>query len=68
MKDKELDAFMRDYFRNDEEIAVNCNWLQDQLRLLSELERTNHKLLDIIEIKNELLAIKEPKYRLNVRA
>ena len=68
MKDKELDAFMRDYFRNDEEISVNCNWLQDQLRLLSELERTNHKLLDIIEIKNELLAIKEPKYRLNVRA
>lgn len=64
--EKRLSYFMCDYFKEGEEIAVDCRWLQEQLRLMESLSRINQQLLDKIELQQSLLNIKQPKYRLDI--
>ena len=66
MTDKRLSYFMCDYFKENEEIAVNCRWLQEQLRLVDSISRINQQLLDKIELQQSLLNAKQPKYRLDI--
>lgn len=61
-----IEKFLSDYFRPDDEISVNCAWLQAQLIELNKIKREIALLKEKNELQSLLLEINQPKYRLDV--
>lgn len=70
MTAKKLDQFMTDYFRGEETISVNANWLQMQLRQLETLKRVTAKQgerLALLDALNEFRELQCPEYYLDLK-
>ena len=62
-----IDQFMCDYFKEDETITVNANWLQKQLVELNQLFCENEKLKqDKQEVQRSLNLLKSKLDNLNL--
>lgn len=60
MTEVELDQFMADYHPQDDTIEVNCNWLQELIRLNTSNTRDNIQLRrEVIELQEKLDIYKE---------
>ena len=70
MSPKTLDQFMTDYFRGDDNISVNANWLQMQLRQLETLKRLSIKQGERLALLDSLNELREqyPNYYLDLKA
>jgi hypothetical protein len=68
LKSKELDQFMCDWYPNDYEVAINANWLQEQLRELAKANRSISVLKNRIEILETISILNSTiEYRINVK-
>jgi hypothetical protein len=74
MTNKQLDQFQADFFLLEDEISVNCRWLQNLLReknsktaiISAELTKAN-LTIGLLQSKISRLESDMPKYRLDVR-
>lgn len=67
---KQIEQFRCDYFGKDEEIAVNCVWLQQLLASNDKLTRqitALHNENDLLKSRLAMRDIDIPQYRLDVR-
>ncbi len=68
MKSKELDQFMCDWYPSDYEVAINANWLQEQLRELAKANRSISVLKNRIETLETISILNSTiEYRINVK-
>ena len=74
MNEKSLDQFMRDFFNKHDEVSVNCNWLQEQLRsrnnsnrnLENELKKAQYQI-EVLRSRVISVEMDMPQYRLNIK-
>jgi hypothetical protein len=70
LKTKELDQFMCDWYPNGYEVAINAQWLQEQIRELNRLKRENQVLVnknETLQMLSILNTADSIEYRINVR-
>jgi hypothetical protein len=59
---------MCDWYPNDYEVAINANWLQEQLRELAKANRSISVLKNRIEILETISILNSTiEYRINVK-
>ena len=58
MKTKTLSQFLRDYFKDSDQILVNAKWLQKRITEAVNTERVMQSKIRELELQNQRFAIK----------